>query len=432
MALTLVTGRVGGGKSYYAVETCLQALKEGAVVHTNLDLKWDIIRGMFPPITHRTDKDGNRVELETPIDPLVKLPSDPAKWITSRKAQPGDSEDAPLIECELIVGGQEGAENLVVIDEASFEFGAENQHSKEHKDKLFPVRQLVTLQRHVGIDIIFVTQSKKKIDAKLREDASERLHCIKALTLPFIGWLAAPLRGDFRRDFYDQSDHYVTCTWHRFTPEVGKLYDTHGRRASVAMRLDPTRTAKAGETGKKGAFKMLASLALALVAISYGLYSTFRTITGDPASSEISAPDQAKGTKEQPVSIASSADAPQSVPASHRSGLREIVWDVVDEWVLAARWVKNGVEHVSTTAGQRFAVGLDYMGERILEVTQHRGWRYYVTESARVVVVRPMHPVEHQAAWQRQRLEVLGSKEVDIEIDPLGKLAEGAKGGLGL
>jgi hypothetical protein len=419
--LTMITGKVGGGKSYFGVETCVTALNEGAVVHTNLDLIWDKVEERWP-------------------GQVVKLPSNPAKWIRARKPKADDPEDAPLIECDLIVGGSEGAENLVVIDEASFEFGSDNPTSKEHKDKLWPVRALVTLQRHVGIDIIFITQSKKKIDAKLREDASERIHCVKSITLPFIGWLAAPLRGDFKRNLYDQSDMYVTTTWHRFKSDIGELYNTHARRASVAMRVDPTRKVKTGESGKKGMWGMLFSIGLAAIAIIWGLTSTYKTIRGEggPLASKSSGSSPSTENTEKagvtPLRAplpAVTVDAPPSLPNSHVSGLKEVSWELADEWVLAARYFINGIEVCGARGGLRLGIGLDYMGERIVEMTQYRGWRYYTTEAARVVVLRPLHPLEREHLWLKQREEIRGSKP-DAKIDPIDNLASGAKEGLGL
>lgn len=395
------------------VETALRALEEGAVVHTNLKLKWDLLRERYGP------------------EKLVQLPDNPRKWIQARQRQPGEDEDSPLIECPLIVGGAEDRENLVIIDEASFEFGADDQATKEHKDKLRPVRQLVTLQRHVGIDIIFITQSKKKIDAKLREDASELIHCVKAIGMPFVGWLAQPLFGDFLRIYFDQNGTKVSRTWHRYKQAVGDCYYTHGLRSSVAMRVEPTRQAKTGETGKKGMWQMLAGLALAVLAIGWGAWATFGNLTGGKSLQEIA--NSTPGAV-SPLSPASSRSAAGEVPESHRRGLVSVEWDQEDEWVIAA--VALGRRHVVTVrGGLRLSVGADYMGEEITQMVFHRSWYYFITEHGRVVVARPIHPVEREALrqeWIAAEKDIKRHDNKEVAQGSLDAVRDGIKKGMGI
>jgi len=421
--LRLVTGKPGAGKTYYAVEIARQAMLEGAIVHSNLPLKFDKVEELWP---------GQH----------IKLPGNPEKWIQPRPLQPGEDEDeVPRFKSDILVAGAEGRENLVIIDEASFNFGSTGQaKTGSQRARMQPVYDLLTLQRHFGLDIIFITQGKRKIDPQLRDEAAEFTHCQKAADLPFIGWIVAgvlrPFYGDFRRIYSGEGGGRVGVSWHKFRPEVGELYNTHSFRSDAAMRVDPTRKAKAAGTGSKGAVKTVVTLSLCLLAVGWAIWSTVGKLTGGKSLP----PDNiAESPAAAPAAIpatAGPADAPLpfTVPASHRRGLVEVTWSEEDEWVIASTVNHSGGVSIRCRGGLRLQLGGWYMGEEITSVTHWRGWYYWTTEAGRVVVSRPAHPVERFQWWTEYKA-TLQPKEQPKEnkaADVLDAAATGAASTLGL
>lgn len=88
MSFHLITGLMGGGKSYMAVEMCLQAAKEGAVVHTNLPLEEEAWKelGLW--------------------EKIVRLPKDPQNWIRFEKATGEDGYETEVPASDVITRGR--------------------------------------------------------------------------------------------------------------------------------------------------------------------------------------------------------------------------------------------------------------------------------------------------------------------------------------
>lgn len=372
MSFTLITGLMGGGKSYLAVETCLQAAKEGAMVHTNLPLvqeEWEAL-GLW--------------------DKIVILPKEPSKWIRfEKKIIDGEETEVPTSDC--ITGGAEGRENIVVFDEASIVFRVKDQ--ARNKDKHQPVFDLIALSRHVGLEIIFIAQHEDNVSADLRRLAQNRTKCIKTVGIPLVGIFAQYILGDFCRVVYQgQSKAPWLKSWHRFNPAVGKLYKTHGMAESVAMRVDATRSSKGLDTGKKkGLLLFVGGPLLCLALLCVAGWRIKRDFFGEKTKPKEAAPvaDPKAGTDK--------GDKPKSgdfTPGT--GGLRELEWSEQDEWVLAGRVHTSSGAVVYARGGLRFAVGLNYEGAPIIEYVPYAGWHYFRTTTGRIIAVRPLRTKERE------------------------------------
>lgn len=371
MSFHLITGLMGGGKSYYGVELCLRAAKEGATVHTNLPLvqkEWEAL-GLW--------------------DRIVKLPRDPNKWIRFEKGTvDGQEEEVPCSDC--IVGGSEGRENLVVFDEASIVFRVKDQ--QKNKDKHQPVFDLVALSRHVGLEIYFIAQHEENVSADLRKLAEFRTKCIKTDKITGIGFLLAPLFGDFRRILYrGLSKTPDMKTWHRFANSNGKLYKTHGMAESVFMRIDATRKSKAMDAGKKkGVFLFLLLPVIIVLCIGFAAWK-FKRDTIDP-----------RMAKADGKAVSGASPAPSGSPVAKvkaqpkKGGWRVLEWDAQDELVLGVKMSTPQGVKIYTRTGETLAVGLSYMGEPINEYTPWGDWHYFRTLFGRLIVVRPLQWAERQ------------------------------------
>lgn len=407
MSFHLITGLMGGGKSYLAVEACKKAAEEGAIVHTNLPLvqeEWEAL-GLW--------------------EKIVILPREPTKWIRFEKRDiDGEETDVPCSDC--ITGGAEGLENIVVFDEASIVFRTKDQ--TKNKDKHQPVFDLIALSRHVGLEIMFIAQHEDNISADLRRLAELRTKCIKTEKIPMIGWIAAPLLGDFCRVVYRglAKDPFVK-SYHRFSMAVGRLYKTHGMAESVAMRVDPTRKAKGMDTSKrKGILLFVVAPLLCILVAGLALWKAKTRLIDDPkaaaAHKEAGTPDLATNTDK--------GDKPQEKSKTvSRGGWRLMEWDVEDELVFGTKIESSKGVVVYARGGQRLGVGLNYLGEPIVEYVSWGGWHYFRTQFGRLVVVRPLMWSEREELPPVTVQGQTQSNRPDDELSsPLAPLEEGMKG----
>jgi len=193
MALWIITGLKGGGKSYYGCELLLKSVREGALVHTNLEL----VEENWEPVKKWPDQ-------------IVMLSGEYESW---------KNEIRP---------GVEGMENVVLVDEGALIFNSRDTlKEKAQKDAIF---EFLVHSRHLGLDVYFISQHPKNIDVQLRRMAEGIIHCVKTERIPRTGWLLAmmPWFGQFRRHWLDQSGRTtLDSRWAKFDPEVGKLYRTH-------------------------------------------------------------------------------------------------------------------------------------------------------------------------------------------------------------
>jgi hypothetical protein len=377
MAFTIITGLMGGGKSYLGVETCLQAAKEGAIVHTNLPL---------------VQEEWEKLDLWKQI---VILPREPSLWIRhEKKIVDGVETEIPTSDC--IIGGSEGRENLVIFDEASIVFRTKDQ--AKNKDRHQPVFDLIALSRHVGLEIIFLAQHEDNISADLRRLAQHKTKCIATKTIPLIGWIVEPWFGAFVRDVYRglQKAPYMR-SYHKFSPVIGALYKTHGMAESVSMRVEATRSTKAMDGQKKKSLLLFVGAPLLCILIfGAAIYRIKTTILNDDESAKAVAPaDQVAAP--QAAAPSGPTDPVAKIGGSNKGGWRLKEWDLEDEHILGSVIRTSQGITVYARGGWRLSVGSDYMGEPLIEHVVYAGWHYFQTVWGRVVVVRPIRPQERES-----------------------------------
>lgn len=372
MAFHIIKGVMGSGKSYYGAELCLQAWREGAIVHTNLPLCMD------------------EVERRGYLDQTVLLENDPTKWVYEKDGKPSS---------DVLIGGVEGQENILVFDEAALVFDVDTQATDKARHK--PIFQLIALCRHVGLDLYFLAQHESTISAKLRVMCETQTKCIKAERIPFLGWLIArlPMFGDFLRIVYMGQDKTPYArTWHKFRKEVGSIYRTHGMRESVGMRVEGTRRSKGADASKKkGMLLIFGALAFFVIAIG-SLVMRAKQRWGDIKGDETAAkPGQVAPGKAPLPSAPKPPGEPPPAKGPKRGGWRLMEWDTADEHVLTGV-VRNGDKVKVFAAGVGgLQLGGSYYGEPIVEVTTWGGWWYFLTSFRRLVVVRPIYQDERAA-----------------------------------
>lgn len=183
-----------------AAELMKQALEEGAIVHTNLDIvpaEW--------------------IKLGYQDDEIVQLGEDIKEWVP--KVRPG----------------AEGAENVVIIDEGALAFNSQDWgKAKDQKRQVF---EFMVFSRKLGLDVYFISQHEKNIDVQLRRMTQAIIVCVKAKDIRPFGFIFAALLGDFCRHYKDANGSQVyEKKWSRFDPAIGRLYrteSTHGKFADV-------------------------------------------------------------------------------------------------------------------------------------------------------------------------------------------------------
>ena len=262
MGLWVVTGTMGGGKSYFAAELALECWKQGGVVHT-LSMPWNI---------EKVEELGYR-------DKLVLLPDDLSKWVRLEK----DFEGNDRVATDVFIGGSEGAENLVIIDEAGLSLNS--MHQAENKKKNEILFRLITMSRQIGLDIYIIIQAATSLDVFIRNIAEATIHLRALGKIPKFGWFFAKLLGDFQRLYLSpQTKKIISKTYVRFNPKVGVLYKTTGVGDRIAMRRSDGRQAK--PKGNLGLGVVMAILVI-LAAVFWGAFKIWRLF--HPAPGERSA-----------------------------------------------------------------------------------------------------------------------------------------------
>jgi len=224
----VVTGTLGGGKSLFVAEKAYELWQRGGYVTSNMDFKPDVV--------------GENGWLDRFID-LRGIPI--TDWINH------------------VVGGQEGAENLVIIDEAGLLFSVDDQQADKQINKMF--FEFVVWSRRYGVDIYFVSQDADNVNVKIRRSAGFLIHCVNITHVPLVGKLAAFWLGTFKRyKMTPKKRAILSSSYHRFRPEVGNIYDTHGfvgKNVSVKRHVPPPpKASKAVIFGNLGIAALVAAI----------------------------------------------------------------------------------------------------------------------------------------------------------------------------
>jgi len=135
--IEIFTGRLGGGKTYSAVQRLIKLFLRGGIVYTNIKLNHDAINSYFIK-KHGLQLDLNRQAVFLSNDQIGEF----YKYVTA---------------------GQDDVPTMVIIDEAQLFF-----NSRDWAKTGREVLTFLTQTRKVQVDIILITQHQDNIDKQFR------------------------------------------------------------------------------------------------------------------------------------------------------------------------------------------------------------------------------------------------------------------------
>lgn len=164
MAVYIVTGKLGGGKSIMSVKRIYDKLAQSRIVATNLDLKLEHLISPF----NRTAR-------------VIRIPDKPT-----------------VFDLEVIGKGteeyDESHNGLLVLDECGTWFNSRNWNDKTRK----PVNDWFLHARKLGWDVILIIQNVEMLDSQARAAIAEHtVFCRRTdrLTIPYLGTLIQMATG---------------------------------------------------------------------------------------------------------------------------------------------------------------------------------------------------------------------------------------------
>lgn len=372
MGFHFIEGLMGGGKSYHGAELCYTCLEEGGVVHTNMPLNMEVVaqKGW--------------------TDRVVILTGEPGDWV-KKTVKEGRKK---IWTSDVFQMGREGAENVVVVDEAAIEVSADDQQDDKKKNQaLFG---LVALSRHAGLDIYFLAQRRNAVAKKVRDLAETTTWCTNVGNIPVFGWLLKRW-GDLRRSVYKDGEFYGSC-YVKIKPEIGGFYFTHGMRDQLEMKSGGQRVKKASAWTRKGILFLGGGSLLCIACMAWSMFGVWGIYKKKTEAKE--KPNEAQAETKTVDRISSDGSKKEIVvpvkPPAPKGGIL-LEWDAYDEHVLSAVIRSKGQRQIVTRGGRRLFLGGNYEGQKIDLQFEVAGWHYFVCQNKRVVVVRPLRPEEREA-----------------------------------
>ncbi|WJE02886.1 zonular occludens toxin domain-containing protein [Vibrio parahaemolyticus] len=194
MAINIVLGVPGGGKSYY---TCykyvLPTLKEGRKIITNLPLN-------VPYLTEILGIDKSLIEVRmgasgSPYDAFTTAEDFKDSWRNEKNQAP-----------------------LVIIDEAHFCL-PKNKKAKEVQG----IREFFSTHRQEGYDVVLITQTKKAIPRDILDLCEYRYTLQKKQVFKIFGLFG----NKYKVTIFDQNDNEVGSKIESYKKDVFKCYNSH-------------------------------------------------------------------------------------------------------------------------------------------------------------------------------------------------------------
>jgi len=157
----LYVGMLGSGKTLMALDCMLGYMGRGAIVTTNIALKFDACRDLC------------RSRWRVLVD-------------SSQYKRLDDNETYQAH--KYVVPGTPEKHNLLVIDECQFFFPARGYQATANRAKEF--LEFLVMSRHLCVDVILIIQHPNNLDAMLRRVAQfEVLHRdLRKYPVPWLGW----------------------------------------------------------------------------------------------------------------------------------------------------------------------------------------------------------------------------------------------------
>jgi len=215
--ISLVTGKIGGGKTLHCVGLMLRHLAKGGTVVTNVDLVWEAV-ARLAKIRHRVEV---RPEQLVRID-LV----DSAEW---HVGIPWGTSVLPV---------------LVVLDEIHLFFNARDWAKTQqlHRGML----SFLSQSRKCCIDVVFIAQVATTLEKQFRVQCEWEFYCrsVKDIKIPGLGTLPFNFMLQVKKDV--ETDKPVSREFRAYDRALFPLYDTRAfldaqmRTASeTATRVEP-------------------------------------------------------------------------------------------------------------------------------------------------------------------------------------------------
>lgn len=380
MGFEILTGTMGGGKSYLAAERAIKCFAEGGRVMSNFDFDFDELK---------------RLGWE---DQHIALDPDPQQWR------------------HQIVGGEEGAENLFIVDEAAMTFHAwDIQESKKRDRELFDT---LVMSRKLGLDTIFISQSAENVNSAIRRISQHMVRCVAVKKMPVIGGLLAKFKGDFLRIIKSpEKGAELSRSYHRFSLKVGSIYKTEALKGvALAVKRDVTRKLRKAEPIdwrlKLGAIACLAAFSWA----GYSVYDTFAMV---------------RGIKDKPKAVAgaSSVATPGQLPASSGAAAAPPQpaysgqwWEFpsTNERIISSVRMNRGALEVRTADGGIWPVGTFQGAWPVVSLRRVGAHFIAETDDGEKFLLRPLEPAERHQIYTQ--LATLKNQYQPAILQPLPKL----------
>lgn len=209
----IIEGKIGGGKTYYAVEYIVKYLANGGIVRTNVELHIDAIRNLLRK-RHRWELQEGQLEILT------------------------DDQSIALFH-RAVPKGQQGHPTFVVVDEAHLFWNTRDTFKTNREFCLF-----LSQSRKAFIDVCFITQDMNRIDNQVRCLAQYvwRALDLQNTRLPVVGkcWPFA----QFMRNQYDQDGRtFIQREFIWKDKEIYKCYNTY----QLVRKFDHLQTVQIGD-----------------------------------------------------------------------------------------------------------------------------------------------------------------------------------------
>jgi hypothetical protein len=221
VAITILTGPPGHGKSYTTVILIDGFVNEGKSVVTNVPLREDWATQMA--IYH------------TPFGRFRKRAVEKkAEKFASRVhiVKPNDDGSGNLEEILRVrFSGQGEGRGKVILDESQRDINVRRGKGKDDKDSRLAVVNYVSGHRHYGADVILITQAIQNIDVQIRNLFEYHSEVRNFRRLPLLGWLVRLLPGGnlflLKTVWNDKAKTRAGIRMYGLSKRLASLYHTH-------------------------------------------------------------------------------------------------------------------------------------------------------------------------------------------------------------
>ncbi|MFK5921651.1 MAG: zonular occludens toxin domain-containing protein [Verrucomicrobiota bacterium] len=214
--ISIIEGKIGGGKTYLAVVNTIEHLAAGGTAFTNIEFDHD----------HVTRYLAARYGVEFDSKQLKSLP------VADGLTDWWKLVDWGSLECPV----------LVTIDEGHLWYNAHKWKETQSKDG--DMLSFLTQSRKAGVDVIFITQDKTTMNSQFRKQSQVIWSAVnlKHITLPLIGKMFGQIFVWVCRDA--KSGLIMRRKFARFTMSVGRCYKTEAMLDSLMQGMAQNQRAR--------------------------------------------------------------------------------------------------------------------------------------------------------------------------------------------